>query len=350
MSAKKGLRKLFIRSPYIITIDKAGQINAKIEVFLWNKGSSEPTTPNYTVTKPVPSAEKRPLSFNVSNFAKEFIKPISAEVITSPTITNASNWCYMRVKEYSNNNLERNTLFICLNGYTSYMGGVNQINNDLIVPLFDPSIPLQYNQSANVSVFIDEDFWQFPVVNGQNTLDTNSTAIVSQFQSNVIKDGGTFEAFDCCVNTISGLGVQEDITFQAEQVCEPKYDPVVCTFVNQFGGWQYLTFFKAKKENIQVERKDYNLMQANVNYNPLIGQKKQFNQQGKRNITLNTGYVSESYFSLIQDLMLSNKILLDNTPVIIKSSQSDVKTSLNEKLINYEIEFEYAFGLINDVI
>ena len=37
-------------------------------------------------------------------------------------------------------------------------------------------------------------------------------------------------------------------------------------------------------------------------------------------------------------------------PVIVKTQGSDLKTSLKDRLINYEMEFEYAYNLINDVI
>jgi hypothetical protein len=47
---------------------------------------------------------------------------------------------------------------------------------------------------------------------------------------------------------------------------------------------------------------------------------------------------------------MSEVVLLDNKPVIVKSTSSDYKTHLKDKNINYEIEFEYNYGLINDVI
>ena len=42
--------------------------------------------------------------------------------------------------------------------------------------------------------------------------------------------------------------------------------------------------------------------------------------------------------------------MLDDKPAIVKSQSFDIKTSLKDKNINYEIEFEYNYGLINDVV
>jgi hypothetical protein len=49
-------------------------------------------------------------------------------------------------------------------------------------------------------------------------------------------------------------------------------------------------------------------------------------------------------------LLLSETVLLDDVPVEIKTQSSDIKTSLKDRNINYEMEFEYAFNLINNVI
>ena len=48
--------------------------------------------------------------------------------------------------------------------------------------------------------------------------------------------------------------------------------------------------------------------------------------------------------------MVSEVILLDNKPVNIVTSSFEEKTSLKDKNINYEIEFEYSYNLINDVV
>ena len=111
-----------------------------------------------------------------------------------------------------------------------------------------------------------------------------------------------------------------------------------------------MTFFKANSSSIDVTSKDFNLLPSSINYNVLQGQKQRFNFQGKQKIKCNTGWVDENYFELIQDLLLSEVVLLDNKPVIVKSQSADVKTHLKDKNINYEIEFEYNYGLINDVI
>lgn len=323
------MKKIFVRSPYFIEVNETNQLNAKIEVYIWNKGTSEPTTPNYTFSKNIPSDNQRKLSWNVANLAKEFIKPIAPVTVSVPTEENANTWCYMRVVSYSDDVEVNDETFVCLNGFTNYSDGYNQSTTASIVPLFNTSIKnyvkdfdtnyvsfflevQNYDTSYDYLDVTEHSIWKFPIL---------------QATENV-----------------------ENFNFYAEQLCEPKYTPVTCTFINRYGGWQYLTFFKASMESIETDYKEFNMLPSNINYNVLQGQRKRFNHQGKKTIKCNTGWVDENYFELIEDLLLSEVVLLDNKPVVVKSKSSEKKTHLKDKNINYEIEFEYNYGIINDVI
>ena len=138
--------------------------------------------------------------------------------------------------------------------------------------------------------------------------------------------------------------------FTVKPICEPKYTPVVCSFINRFGGWQFLTFFKAQTNNISVKGTSYRLNQDSISYNPNRGQSKSFNINGGQVVKLNTGWIPENYNDIIQDLLLSECVLLDGKPVEVKTQSTDLKTSLKDRNINYEIEFTYSFDLINNVI
>jgi hypothetical protein len=48
--------------------------------------------------------------------------------------------------------------------------------------------------------------------------------------------------------------------------------------------------------------------------------------------------------------MLSEVVLLDNKPVTLKTTQTDLKTTIQDKNINYTMDFEYAYNLLNNVI
>jgi hypothetical protein len=323
------MKKIFIRSPYFIEVNEVGQTSAKIEVFLWNKGDTEPTTPNYTFSKPIPSPTQTKLEWNISNLAIAFIKPIAPINVSAPAEEEVDTWCYMKVIRYSDDVELDDETYVCLNGYTNYSNGYNQGTTADILPLFNLDIKNyvkdfdtnyvnffleieNYDTSYGYVDVTERGMWKFPILEEEENVETDF--------------------------------------FYAEELCEPKYTPIVCKFINRFGGWQFLTFFKASSSGIDVTSKDYNLLPSSIDYNPLQGQKQRFNFQGKQKVKCNTGWVDENYSELIQDLLLSQVVLLDNKPAVVKSQSADIKTHLKDKNINYEVEFEYNFGLINDVI
>ncbi len=324
------MKKIFIRSPYFIEVNEVGQTSAKIEVFLWNKGDTEPTTPNYTLTKAVPSPSQTDIAWNVSNFAVAFIKPIAPGInVSAPTEEEFDTWCYMKVVRYSDDIELDDETYVCLNGYTNYSNGYNQGTTADVLPLFNSDIKNyvkdfdtnyvnffleieNYDTSYGYIDVTERGMWKFPILEEEENVESDF--------------------------------------FYAEQLCEPKYTPIVCKFINRFGGWQFLTFFKANQQGIDVTSKDYNLLPSSIDYHPQQGQKQRFNFQGKQKVKCNTGWVDENYSELIQDLLLSQVVLLDNKPAIVKSQSADIKTHLKDKNINYEVEFEYNYGLINDVI
>jgi len=340
------MKKIFIRSPYFIQVNEANQLGSKVELYLYNKGNTAPTLPTYILSKKIASTTQLENTYNIANYAKEFIKPVAPVTVSVPTEEDVNCWAYCIVKRYTELTLGVYTLldtetFVCLNGYTDYSGGYNNDNTSAVLPLVNTNITYYKSIADNyINVFIE--------------------TIIDDIQWG---DGVEFEYFDNTEPTLWKLPYYGNtyldfypytkprvFEIKAQEICEPKYTPITCSFINRFGGWQYLTFFKANLQSIETTSKDFNLLPSSVNYNALQGQKRTFNQQGKQKIKCNTGWVDENYFDLIQDLLLSEVILLDNKPAIIKSQSSDKKTHLKDKNINYEIEFEFNYGLINDVI
>ena len=67
---------------------------------------------------------------------------------------------------------------------------------------------------------------------------------------------------------------------------------------------------------------------------------------------MNTGFISEDHNQVINQLMVTEFCWLTDGEVIpVKPTTSSmvVKTELNDKLINFEVEFEYANSYIQNV-
>ena len=72
--------------------------------------------------------------------------------------------------------------------------------------------------------------------------------------------------------------------------------------------------------------------------------------KGKKSIKVNTDWVDESYNELLRQIMLSEKIIINNYPAKLNSKSTELFKSINTKMINYTLEFEFAFDVINSVV
>jgi hypothetical protein len=48
--------------------------------------------------------------------------------------------------------------------------------------------------------------------------------------------------------------------------------------------------------------------------------------------------------------MLSERILINNYPATLKTQSTELFKNINQKTINYQLEFEFAYNVINNVI
>lgn len=362
-----------VRSPFIIEVAETGQIGSKIELAIWQKGNAVPTsgTGFYSLSKSIPSSTQISTTYNVSNYVKEFIDNIRPYNGEEPEVYDNNEWVNFRVTRYKLVGTTYNSLdttdYIGVNGFTNYSNGRQTAPTSLLTPLLNTSINNYYwstdNDIQNFNFIVDKLSTSTLAVRFENLTNTNSVTynlengVAGIFNysipiSIVINLGSNY-ATGCKV-TVSltpsgGTPVVSFITY-AYPIEEYKYTPVRCSFVNRYGGWQDIMFFKQQTNTIAVKGTDYKLMPSSISYNTSKGQVKSFNINGTQTIKLNTGFVDQNYSELITDLLLSETVLLDSKPVIVKTQGSDLKVSLKDKLINYEIDFEYAYNLINDVV
>ena len=139
-----------------------------------------------------------------------------------------------------------------------------------------------------------------------------------------------------------------------------KYEPVRVTFVNKFGALQDIWFDKKSMESIQTKTESYKASVvdfANLTYNTNAHQMRTLNLMGNESIILNTGFIDDSYNEVIRQLMLSEQIwmtrLTDTEELVLplkaKTQSVQYKTHINDKLVNYTIEFDMAFDKINNI-
>ena len=161
------------------------------------------------------------------------------------------------------------------------------------------------------------------------------------------------------INVDVSLAVDEDyieVTYNGETITllitdECRYTPKDIHFLNKEGAQQVFTFFKASEDKINIDAEDYETDKQPVNY---FHQFQKMNIQAKESFKVNTGFVDQSTNEDIKQLLLSSKVWLydedlNYIPLNVNSKSLTYKTRQKDRLINYEIDFNYAFNEINTI-
>jgi hypothetical protein len=318
-----------------------------------------------TLEKQIPDTVNRNCWFNISPYIKDEIENIAPSAIT-PTDEDANMWRIIEVTTYWKVNLtdEWTELasedFVAVNGYNNYQGGYNQSITSDIVLLTNPDVKIYRaddEQYFNILVDFTTDTYDlvYRYRDLANTTIRNEKVLEPTDPSGIYMLKVPYRIQTTGLDQGNSVQVRYDTTEPEQPLIyflngdDCLYTPIKCSFVNSKGGWQYLTFFKARTDSYEVKSKGFNLLADAVDYNPLRGQKKEFNFNLMQSVRLNTGWVDENTIELLVELLSSETILLDNEPAVLKDKLIQKKTRLKDKMINYEINFEYAFNLINDV-
>ena len=438
------MANIFVRSPYIISINETGQTTTGIEIYLWNGTGSAPTTPQYTLNKAIPSSTNTNTNYDIAPYVREYLSHVSTQspVALSTSFTNlaTTQWCNVKIRKFAFTtalNFIGEVTHYAHDGYSFYESGANFDHGRFLLEQKE----YFYNEDAayagEVACYLNsgekvkygEDFTSnsatinttpllggtrdittisltgdyssyitigsylyftyndgFGVTSWTGTLSdysynpaTNTMTITPNFGGSVpiifgspSNTGRTVTAGTTETYTVPSSGwftiprVSNGLTklriynnalstlyasWTFTPICEPKYTPVVIDFINKYGAWQREFFFKASKTNISIESNDYNVMQSSASaYDVLQGQKRSFNTNGMETISVNSGYVNEDFSSNIKQLLMSERILVDNKPAICKTKSLELMKNINNHMINYSLEFELAYNAINNVI
>ena len=347
------MANIFARSPYIVRIAQATQVGSKLEIFL------SPTTfggtPTYTLSKLIPSPTNIDTLYDVSPYIREYIKFNLCAAGGNSAVTNPTNErVNVQLKLYWYNGttyaqVGATQTHIAFDGYTYYE---NLYNYDLGNYGLDAG-NYYYNpisDAGKIRVTTGASFTA-RYTNLSTAVVTSLSVASSTFDIPRVRTANVNEGNK--VEILNGASaVQATWYFYPLEEC--KYTPVIIDFVNKYGAWQREFFFKASTDNFNVENTEYNLMQTSqfptTFYSGLEGQRKTFNTNAKKSIKVNTGWVAQTWSEVLKQIMLSERILIDNKPAKINTKSTELFKHINTKQINYSLDFEFAYDVINSVI
>jgi hypothetical protein len=371
--------KINVRSPYYIKIPTGGVSAAlnyvTLNLFVWTGETTDiPGTANYTFTK-YEVADSNYVIFELSEYIKDFLVTdygsYSTDIVWVKYTYAIYNSAGTNIFSGSSGNM------LAVDGYTNFEDGVNaqlsqqllQSNTtiyynsgqDIVFPVwaeFGSTITLISDSGANVYWQNVEDFWNTydvswgygiaPIVIYDTGFSDQKIQYVRITLSEELQDGDT-------ITVISALGGITTITL--EEIEECKFTPMNVIFYNKFGALQNIWFFKKAVTSLSTTSESYKANIMNFDSAPTYStsspQYQTYNKNGRERIAMNTGFIDEQYNEVIKQLMLSEQVWIDNgtdvLPVTLNSNSLSFKTSVNDKLIDYTLEFEYAFDKVNSV-
>jgi hypothetical protein len=166
---------------------------------------------------------------------------------------------------------------------------------------------------------------------------------------NAIKPS-THEAGDYYDVILKDSGGDTITTVRYYLICEPKYDPVQVAFINRFGVADFITFFKRSDERGNFTQDSYQKSIYNDGFTTPsleVGKYQSFNVNSRNTLTLNTGFVDQNYDETIEDILMSEYVAVYTNSNWVSAVPNrgtiEYQKSVNTKLINYTMSFDFGF-------
>lgn len=374
------------RSPYYTSTAINNTSYSTLDIYIWT-GENNASTPIIYSLKKYALSGSIIISYEVSELIRDYLDVTfdgdyngqSVWVKTIRTVYNSSNTVIGTFTSNAMSALDSYSYFEEGESFNIGLKSLLMSNREMFV-LADNvfRIPIHTLNSPSVVFLKDGN-----VVSSQtlpsSTLSTEQVKYISvdgttgnydSFKSRVLEDNGVFEDSKCLQDFLDEFEIGEVDTIQVSDLNgietikvvtldECKYEPKKVTFINKFGALQDMLFFKKSVERMTVKKDSYkaNIRGQYDQYSISSHVNRDFNVLGKESITLSSGYLSEEYNEVFKQLMLSEKVWVTNVtdtevqvlPINVKTSDITYKTSLNNKLVEYTIEFDNSFDTINNI-
>ena len=394
-------RLINTRSPFYIKVYHADLFEAKLQLYIYEgtgDSTPDPEDLKYTIVKAELEGNNY-VVFEISELVRDYIQIKydgeydSYVVLVNPIITafdengNPLSSLTVTPSDYYNQ-------FVATEGYGYFEEGINPDFDEGLM-MSEGTIYRVNDRSVNIPVYTGSTNSVAFRLNGETVYsknvvytdpanpttseaiqyiasDSNSTA--DSYKERVLEAGGVFEdnslleAFEDVVD----IGAVDEVWVNYTNATETrtkilkvktfdcsKYEPIRVTFVNKYGALQDLYFTRRSNESLSIKKEGYkaSVMDfANFSYDTSEHQMKTLNLVGNDSITLNTDYIDESCNEHIKQLMLSEQVWMTRltdeekiVPLKLKTQSLQLKKRVNDKLVQYSMEFDVAADKINNI-
>jgi hypothetical protein len=129
-------------------------------------------------------------------------------------------------------------------------------------------------------------------------------------------------------------------------------------FINRFGVWDFMQFYAIQRQGLDVQRDSFNRRVSKYNasnevtYDNQVPQDSVYRVRANRSYEVNTGWITEDYNPLMEDLMTSSRWFSNNLNVAIRLENQEFTQKLESDvdLISYTFKFKVANPHIQNIL
>ena len=391
------------RSPILITWNGTGSSASdiyyfKLEIYAWTGDKDvRPASPTYTIDRTSGFVDAFPTADIAPILENEFNQRVS-KLDTDDLVTmspDALLWVEVDYDiEYLDdpnvvNDTGTTTRFLVTDGYSKFTDGSNKDLGQAIL-IEDQDKYFYEFDTYNMPIYLGDvgSSYQTDVVKiklvGSDA--SNDTIVVSNQTGEDAEDRVLL--FPVGIPNLSnyvfteGLGLSEprlldwwdvQILDSSDAVvdsrrfynqCEPKYTPIQLQYINRYGMWDTMTFFKRSDTDLDVSKESYRSVIGSASasgytWGTQARGIRSYNEEMSKKITMNTGFIEEVSNENIEQLLMSPYVLMtinrattrvqdtytisqDFRAVNVLTDSLRLQKHINEKTINYTIQVEFA--------
>lgn len=378
------------RSPYFLSIGGATTASATLDLTIWSGAISPvPTTKEYELKKSVISGGSTVVNFEISELVRDYL-----EVTFNGTYSGAAVYVYYVLKAFDLDNVQvGSTQSNTLLGFDSYSyfeeplfdisdSSLMMSNRKMFVLAGKPAlIPVNSALTPSVEFYSKGQLLSTKSISSTTNSNTQIQYVsfdglyptLTPYKDRVQDqaEGGIYESNACIISFFDSLednSIVDSVKvtdstgvyiIDVETIEECRYEPKKLTFINKYGALQDVIFFKKFVKKMDVKKESYkaNILTSSNTYSTSSHVKRDFNIIGSEKVTISSGWLTEEYNEVFKQMMLSEKVWITNVkdgvsqvlPLNVITSDLSQKTSLNDKLIEYTIEFENSYDTINNI-
>tara|TARA_R110000803_G_scaffold104245_4_gene172417 strand:- start:2695 stop:4230 length:1536 start_codon:yes stop_codon:yes gene_type:complete len=187
----------------------------------------------------------------------------------------------------------------------------------------------------------------------KDLMETTDTTLVALTGSLPVVDANTtFITYHQSVMPIPSA-VSESITLNIVENCS-KYESIRFFYLDKLGSYLPLTFNKLSRTNVSNERKNYrqnygtyDSVSNSWGYTTYDRGTTTYDIVSSEKVTCNSDWLTEDAVSMVVNMLNSPIVYIqdengDYVAITITTNSYEVKKTINDKLLNYTLTFEYA--------